>query len=92
MGKFEVEQYLTSLAVKNKVSLAIQSQAFFTLLFFFIKVLGIDMSEWNIQEDRRGCCSKCTFWSMFQNSSLCGTTLLTALFTPKPSSLYQMLL
>ncbi|QOY53718.1 integron integrase [Candidatus Sulfurimonas marisnigri] len=49
MGKFEIEQYLTSLAVKNKVSPTTQNQAFSALLFLYKEVLGVDMSEWNIQ-------------------------------------------
>ncbi len=49
MGKDEIEQYLTNLAVKNRVSPATQNQAFSAILFLYKEVLGIDMSEWNIQ-------------------------------------------
>ncbi len=49
MGKLEIEQYLTSLAVKNKVSPTTQNQAFSAILFLYKEVLGVDMSEWNIQ-------------------------------------------
>ncbi|WP_024955491.1 integron integrase [Sulfurospirillum arcachonense] len=49
MGKVEIEQYLTSLAVKKRVSPTTQNQAFSALLFLYKEVLGVDMSEWNIQ-------------------------------------------
>jgi len=49
MGKDEIEQYLTSLAVKNKVSPATQNQAISAILFLYREVLGVDMSEWDIQ-------------------------------------------
>ena len=49
MGKVEIEQYLTNLAVKNRVSPTTQNQAFSALLFLYKEVLGVDMSEWNIQ-------------------------------------------
>ena len=49
MGKDEIEQYLTSLAVKNRVSPTTQNQAFSAILFLYKEVLGIDMSEWDIQ-------------------------------------------
>ncbi|MCD6174042.1 MAG: integron integrase [Sulfurimonas sp.] len=49
MGKAEIEEYLTSLAVKNKVSPATQNQAFSAVLFLYKEVLGVDMSTWNIQ-------------------------------------------
>jgi len=49
MGKDEIEQYLTSLAVKNRVSHTTQNQAFSAILFLYREVLGVDMSEWNIQ-------------------------------------------
>lgn len=49
MGKNEIEQYLTSLAVKNRVSPTTQNQAFSAILFLYREVLGIDMSEWDIQ-------------------------------------------
>ena len=49
MGKDEIESYLTKLAVKDRVSPTTQNQAFSALLFLYKEVLGIDMSEWNIQ-------------------------------------------
>ncbi|MEA3522366.1 MAG: integron integrase [Campylobacterota bacterium] len=52
MGKSEIESYLTNLAVKNKVSPTTQNQAFSAILFLYKEVLGVDMSEWNIQAFR----------------------------------------
>ena len=49
MGREEIEEYLTSLAIKNRVASSTQNQAFSALLFLYKEVLGIDMSEWNIQ-------------------------------------------
>jgi len=49
MGKAEIEEYLTSLAIENKVASSTQNQAFSALLFLYKEVLGVDMSEWNIQ-------------------------------------------
>ncbi len=49
MGKVEIEQFLTWLAVKQKVSPATQNQAFSAILFLYKEILGFDMSEWNIQ-------------------------------------------
>lgn len=49
MGKVEIEQFLTHLAVDKKVSPATQNQAFSAILFLYKEVLGVDMSEWNIQ-------------------------------------------
>jgi len=49
MGKDEIEEFLTSLATKNKVASSTQNQAFSALLFLYKEVLGVDMSEWNIQ-------------------------------------------
>jgi len=49
MGKIEIETYLTKLATKDRVSPTTQNQAFSALLFLYKEVLGIDMSEWNIQ-------------------------------------------
>ena len=49
MGKREIEEYLTSLAIKNKVAPTTQNQAFSAILFLYKEVLGVDMSEWNIQ-------------------------------------------
>lgn len=49
MGKSEIEEFLTSLAIKNKVSPTTQNQAFSALLFLYKEVLCVDMSTWNIQ-------------------------------------------
>ena len=49
MGKLEIEQYLTSLAVENKVSPTTQNQAFSAILFLYKEVLGVDLSNQNIQ-------------------------------------------
>jgi len=49
MGKNEIEQFLTHLAINKKVSPTTQNQAFSALLFLYKEVLGVDMSEWNIQ-------------------------------------------
>ncbi len=49
MGKVEIEQFLTWLAVEKKVSPATQNQAFSAILFLYKEILGFDMSEWNIQ-------------------------------------------
>jgi len=49
MGKVEIEQFLTYLAVEKKVSPTTQNQAFSAILFLYKEVLGIDMSDWNIQ-------------------------------------------
>jgi len=49
MGKIEIEQYLTSLAVYNQVSPATQNQAFNAILFLYEQVLGISLEGENIQ-------------------------------------------
>ncbi len=49
MGKKEIEEFLTYLATKKRVAPTTQNQAFSALLFLYREVLGIDMSEWNIQ-------------------------------------------
>jgi len=49
MGKMEIENYLASLATQNKVSPTTQNQAFSAILFLYKEILGVDMSEWNIQ-------------------------------------------
>ncbi len=43
MGKYEVEQFLSALAVKDKVSASTQNQALAALLFLYRKVLGTDL-------------------------------------------------
>jgi len=49
MQKREIEEYLTFLATKKRVSPTTQNQAFAAILFLYKEVLGIDISEWNIQ-------------------------------------------
>ena len=49
MGKSEIEQYLTYLAVDKKVSPSTQNQAFYAIVFLYTEVLGIDMKSKNIQ-------------------------------------------
>jgi len=49
MGKTEIEQFLTHLAVDRKVSSTTQNQAFYALMFLYAEVLGIDMKSQNIQ-------------------------------------------
>jgi integron integrase len=49
MGKSEIESFLTFLATKKRVSPTTQNQAFNAILFLYKEVLGMDMSEWNIQ-------------------------------------------
>ena len=43
MGKYEVEQFLSALAVKDRVSASTQNQALAALLFLYRKVLGTDL-------------------------------------------------
>jgi integron integrase len=49
MAKKEIEDYLTYLATKKKVSPTTQNQAFSAILFLYKEVLGVDITEWNIQ-------------------------------------------
>ncbi len=49
MGKKEIEEFLTNLAVQKKVSPTTQNQAFSAILFLYKEVLGIDLSNENIQ-------------------------------------------
>ena len=49
MGKIEIEEFLTDLAVVKKVSSGTQNQAFSAVLFLYKEVFGIDLSEENIQ-------------------------------------------
>ena len=49
MAKPEIEAFLTYLAVERNVSPTTQNQAFSAILFLYKEVLGIDMSNWNIQ-------------------------------------------
>ncbi len=49
LGKKEIEDFLTFLAVTKKVSPTTQNQAFSALLFLYREVLGVDISTWNVQ-------------------------------------------
>ena len=49
MGKIEIEQFLTHLAVDNNVSPTTQNQAFNALLFLYTQILGIPLKDENIQ-------------------------------------------
>jgi integron integrase len=49
MGKIEIEQFLTYLAVKLKVSPTTQNQAFNAILFLYRDIFGLDMKNMNIQ-------------------------------------------
>ena len=49
MAKEEIEEFLTYLAIKKRVASSTQNQAFSALLFLYKEILGVDMSEWNIQ-------------------------------------------
>jgi len=52
MGKREIEDFLTHLAVDKKVSPSTQNQAFSAILFLYKDVLEVDMSNENIQSLR----------------------------------------
>ena len=52
MDKFEIEEYLTYIAVKKNVSPATQNQAFNAILFLYEQVLNISMKDKNIQSLR----------------------------------------
>jgi integron integrase len=49
MGKREIEEYLTYIAVTKNVSPTTQNQAFNAILFMYREVLKIDTTKWNIQ-------------------------------------------
>ena len=49
MGKKEIENFLTHLAVERNVSASTQNQAFNALLFLYVEILGIPMKDQNIQ-------------------------------------------
>jgi integron integrase len=48
MGKIEIEQFLTYLATRRKVSATTQNQAFNAILFLYHKVLDISLEDENI--------------------------------------------
>ena len=52
MGKIEIEQYLTYLAIEKKVAPTTQNQAFNAILFLYKEVLNIDLKDENIQAFR----------------------------------------
>jgi len=54
MGAAEVEQFLTDLAVKERVSASTQNQALNALLFFFGQVLEIELGDLQAVRARRG--------------------------------------
>ena len=49
MGKIQIEEFLTYLAVKKNVAPTTQNQAFSAILFLYKEVLGIDLTNENIQ-------------------------------------------
>ena len=49
MGKAEIEKFLTYLAVEKYVVSTTQNQAFSAILFLHKEVLGIDLTNENIQ-------------------------------------------
>lgn len=49
MGKHEIEEFLTWLAVTQNVSPITQNQAFSAILFLYRELLHVDMKDWNIQ-------------------------------------------
>ena len=52
MGKVEIEQFLTHLAVEQNVAPSTQNQAFNAILFLYREVLDIDTTHFNIQSYR----------------------------------------
>ncbi len=52
MGKYEIEAYLTYLAVTRNVSPTTQNQAFNAILFLYEQVLNISLKDANIQSLR----------------------------------------
>ena len=49
MGKIEIEQFLTYLAVTRNVSPSTQNQAFNAILFLYTQILGVCLKDENIQ-------------------------------------------
>ena len=49
MGRDEIEQFLTHLAIEKKVASSTQNQAFNAILFMYREVLEVDTSSFNIQ-------------------------------------------
>lgn len=52
MGKIEIEQFLTDLAITRNVSPTTQNQAFNAILFFYRNVLEVDVSNYNLSAMR----------------------------------------
>jgi integron integrase len=52
MGKKDIEEFLTYLAVEKNVSPTTQNQAFNAILFLYREILNIDTSDWNIKSLR----------------------------------------
>jgi len=48
MGKIQIEEYLTYLAVEKQVLPKTQNQAFSAIWFLYKEVLGCDINDWNI--------------------------------------------
>ncbi|MFA9374442.1 MAG: phage integrase N-terminal SAM-like domain-containing protein [Poseidonibacter sp.] len=49
MGKVQIEEFLTYLAVEKNIAPTTQNQAFSAILFLYKEVLGIDLTNENIQ-------------------------------------------
>jgi len=54
MGRPEVEQFLTHLAVEEHVSASTQNQALNALLFLYFQLLDIDVGRFDAVRVRRG--------------------------------------
>src|SRR6516164_8117995 len=53
MGSFEIERFLSDLAVRGKVAASTQNQAFNALLFLYQEVLGIELPRLDAVRARR---------------------------------------
>jgi integron integrase len=49
MGRYEIEQFLTHLAIEKKISPSTQNQALNAILFMYREVIGVDTNDFNIQ-------------------------------------------
>lgn len=49
MGKLQIEEFLTYLAVDKRVTPTTQNQAFSAILFLYKEVLSVDLTNENIQ-------------------------------------------
>ena len=52
MGKMEIEQYLTYLAVEKNIAPSTQNQAFNAILFLYREILELNLKDMNIQAYR----------------------------------------